>query len=105
MKTSPGEVWLADLGTVAKVRPVVIVSRQDDDPPRDLAIYVPVTSQYRGSAYEIDLGRPSFLSVHSFANTQGIASIPGSRLARKLGMLSPDLLARVKSALVYALDI
>nr|WP_217650633.1 type II toxin-antitoxin system PemK/MazF family toxin [Spirulina major] len=33
MNPKPGEVWLADLGLPAKTRPVVIVSRQDPEPP------------------------------------------------------------------------
>ena len=45
----PGEIWQADLGLVGKVRPVVIVSREEPDPPRVLFGYVPLTSQYRES--------------------------------------------------------
>jgi mRNA interferase MazF len=45
MNLNPGEVWLADLGIAAKTRPVVIVSRHDLDPPRALAIYVPLTTK------------------------------------------------------------
>jgi mRNA interferase MazF len=29
----PGDVWLADLGLAAKTRPVIIVSRFEDNPP------------------------------------------------------------------------
>jgi mRNA-degrading endonuclease toxin of MazEF toxin-antitoxin module len=43
MSPQPGEIWLADLGLAAKTRPVVIVSRQDPDPPRSLVLYVPLT--------------------------------------------------------------
>ncbi len=52
MSPRPGEVWLADLGLAAKTRPVVIVSRHDPDAPRALTIYVPLTTQNRGSRYE-----------------------------------------------------
>jgi mRNA interferase MazF len=41
MPPHPGEGWLADLGLAAKTRPVVIVSRDDPDPPRALLQYVP----------------------------------------------------------------
>jgi Ni,Fe-hydrogenase maturation factor len=34
MNPKPGEVWLVDLGLAAKMRPVVIVSRYDPNPPR-----------------------------------------------------------------------
>ena len=49
MSPRPGEVWLADLGLAAKTRPVVIVSRYDPDAPRALTIYVPLTTQNRGT--------------------------------------------------------
>ena len=55
MKTKPGEIWLADLGLEAKTRPVLILSREDDDPPRSLIIYAPLTTQNRGSQYEVVL--------------------------------------------------
>jgi mRNA interferase MazF len=74
----PGEVWLADLGLAAKTRPVVIVSRLDRDPPRTLIIYVPLTTQNRRSLYEVEIPRVTFLDAPSFANVQGIASIPSS---------------------------
>lgn len=53
MNIKQGEVWLADLGIAAKTRPVVIVSRYDANPPRVLVIYVPLTTQYRNSEYEL----------------------------------------------------
>src|SRR5574337_1709922 len=55
MSPQPGEIWLADLGLAAKTRPVVIVSRSDPDPPRALIFYVPLTTQYRQSPYEVVL--------------------------------------------------
>lgn len=105
MRTEPGEVWLADLGLAAKTRPVLIVSRRDENPPRALVIHVPVTTKNRGSQYEVDLGRLPFLREASFVNVQGIASIPTNRLARKLGRMPDEVLAKVKQALRYALDL
>ena len=59
MTAKPGEVWLADLGLAAKTRPVVILSRDDPQAPRALVVYVPLTTQNRGSRYEIELARQS----------------------------------------------
>ena len=73
MSPQPGEVWLADLGLAAKVRPVVIVSRQDPDPPRALVLYVPLTTQNRSSPYEAPQPRLPFLDRDSVANVQGLA--------------------------------
>ena len=85
MNPQPGEIWLADLGLAAKTRPVVIVSRQDPDPPRALDLYVPLTTQRRNSPYEVPLLRLPFLDRESVANVQGLGSLPTVRLERKIG--------------------
>jgi mRNA interferase MazF len=105
MKTKPGEIWLADLGLVAKTRPVLILSRVDPDPPRALVIYVPLTTQGRGSAYEVEFGKLPFLREASTANVQGIASIPEARLERMLGAAPRELVDRVKTAVRFALEL
>jgi mRNA interferase MazF len=105
MRPQPGDVWLADLGLAAKTRPVVIVSRQDPDPPRALVLYVPLTTQNRLSPYEVPLPRLPFLNRDSVANVQGLASIPAVRLERKLGRLPKDVMAKLKAALAFALDL
>ncbi len=105
MNPQPGDVWLADLGLAAKTRPVVIVSRFDPNPPRALILYVPLTTQNRFSRYEVILPKLPFLDRDSVANTQGLASLPLVRLERKLGRLPEAVMADVKGALVYALDL
>lgn len=68
-------------GIAAKTRPVVIVSRQDPDAPRALAIYVRLTTQNRNSPFEVAIPKLGFLNADSVANVQGIASMPTIRLA------------------------
>ena len=102
MSPRPGEVWLADLGLAAKTRPVVIVSRHDPDAPRALTIYVPLTTQNRGSRYEVALPKLRFLREISVANVQGIASLALTRLERKLGEVPPEVLAQIREALAFA---
>jgi mRNA interferase MazF len=104
MSPIPGEVWLADLGLAAKTRPVVIISRYDPDPPRALVLYVPLTTQNRGSSYEVPLPGLSFLNRDSVANVQGLGSLPVVRLERRLGTLTQDLMNEIKRALAFALD-
>ena len=105
MNPQPGEIWLADLGIAAKTRPVVIVSRQDPDPPRALVLYVPLTTQRRDSLYEVPLPRLPFLDRESVANVQGLGSLPTVRLERRIGRLSAEIMERIKDALVFALDL
>jgi mRNA interferase MazF len=49
MTPKVGEVYLLDLDYQGKVRPVVIMSREDPDAPRALALYVPLTKESRPS--------------------------------------------------------
>ena len=105
MNLKPGEVWLADLGLVAKTRPVIIVSRCDPNPPRALVLYVPITTQNRGSPYEVGLSTVSFLRPGSVANVQGLGSISWNRLERKLGNSPAETLLLVKKSLTFALDL
>lgn len=96
---------MADLGFAAKTRPVVIVSRHDPNPPRALVLYVPLTTQARLSPYEVPLPRFPFLDRDSVANVQGLASMPAVRLERRLGRLPGDVMAELKKALAFALDL
>jgi mRNA interferase MazF len=105
MKAKPGEIWLADLGLAAKVRPVLVVSRYDPDPPRALTIYLPLTTQDRGSRYEVPVGPLPFLDRTSVVNIQGIGALIEPRLERKLGQLPADTFAKVKEALRFAFEL
>ncbi len=105
MRPRPGEVWLADLGLAAKTRPVVVVSEEDADPPRVLVIYGPLTSEDRASQYELKMPRLPFLRLEGVANVQGIASLPPRRLERRLGVLPPETMERIKEALRFALNL
>jgi mRNA interferase MazF len=98
-------VWRADLGLAAKTRPVIVVSRFDPEAPRALALYVPLTTQNRTSRYEVALPKLPFLDQLSFANVQGLASLPAMRLERKLGRLPPSVMTELKAALLFALDL
>jgi mRNA interferase MazF len=105
MKLRPGEVWIADLGFAARFRPVVIVSREDPDPPFALIIYVSITTQDRDSPYEVKLPRTRFLQEGSVANVQGIASLPTVRLGRRVGTLPAEAVGEIKKAIAWALEL
>lgn len=105
MRVNPGEVWLADLGIAAKTRPVIVVSRYDASPPRDIVIYVPCTTRDRGSRYEVNISELSILREGGVANVQGLGSIPARRLERKLGVVPDALMAKIRDAIKFALDL
>ena len=77
MSPQPGEIWLADLGLAAKTRPVVIVSRQDPDPPRSS-------------------------SCTCLSPLSGGTAV---RLERRIGRLSTEVMEHLKDALAFALDL
>ena len=101
----PGEIWLADLGLAAKTRPVTILSRNDPEAPRALVIYVPLTTQNRGSKYEVQLPKLQCLHETSVANVQGIGSLTRNRLERKLGTLPPEILRQIRQAVAFAIGL
>jgi mRNA interferase MazF len=79
MNPQPGEVWLAI-----------------SDWPQRLG---------RQRAYEVTVPRQTFLHSESVANVQGLSSMPRVRPEHRLGKLSPDTMARIRRALVFALDL
>jgi mRNA interferase MazF len=104
----PGEVWLAELGQTAKDRPIIILSRHDPEAARTLAIYVPITSKYRGSEYEVKLPKLRFLSgayAESFVNVQAIGSVLWVKLYKRLGSIAPDLLTEIHRVLFAAIGV
>ena len=105
MRTKPGEVYVVDWGIGGKVRPMMVVSRDDDNPPRALAICVPVTTVFRNSRYEVKLPRVSFLREQSYANVQGVVAVEQHELQRRLGQFNQATIDAVKEALRFALDL
>lgn len=106
MNPTPGEVYLVDLGMVGKVRPAVIVSRGDPDSPRALCTMAPITSQCRGSHYEVSIGKPRYLKEpESWVNVQALASLGHEKLLRLLGRVTAEQLDRIRDALRFALDL
>lgn len=89
MNTKPDDIWLADLGLAAKTRPVLIVSRHDPEAPRALITYVPLTTQHRGSRYEIPVGDLPFLHQPSVVNVQGIGSLVRTPVGTQTGTAFP----------------
>lgn len=97
--SSPGEVWLADLGARAKVRPVLVLSKDDPESPWNLFTFVPLTHSSRGGPYEVPLPKLPWLNMDSVINSQGIATLDKVYLMRKLGQVDSRIMVQVKKAL------
>ena len=91
------EVWLVDLGMVAKVRPCLVLSiPADDENDRVLTTVIPHTTSTRESRFEV-LSNVRFLKAGAF-DAQNVVTIPTVKLIRRLGTLPVNQLAAVEAA-------
>jgi mRNA interferase MazF len=91
-----GEVWLADLGIAAKVRPGLVLSVAPAPQDRVLATLVPHTTSVQGTQFEVAVPK-LFLKPGAF-DAQGLVTVTTARLLRKLGDLQPMELALIEEA-------
>ena len=91
-----GEIWLVDLGMVAKVRPVLVLSVDYGGEERAVVTYVPRTTALRGTRFEVAHTARGF-DAGGF-DAQGIAGLPSVQLIRRLGIIDGTTLARIEAA-------
>ncbi len=89
-----GEVWLTDLGLVAKVRPCLVLSVAPVEGERTLVTLVPHATQPRGSRFEA-AASVRFLRIGVF-DGQSLVTVPRPKLMRRLGRLPAGDLADVE---------
>jgi mRNA interferase MazF len=98
------EVWLVDLGMIAKIRPALVISIPPDDAnDRVLTTLIPHTTSLRGSRFEVVV-RARFLKAGAF-DAQNVVTIPQAKLIRRLGTLSETQMESVLAALCHWLGI
>ncbi len=85
----PGEVYWVDLGMKAKFRPVMVVSREDPDSERALAVCVPCTTEKRGGNYEVPLPRVKWMP----GSDDGVANVQEKSMSSQVK--SKDCLPRL----------
>ena len=105
MTTEPGQVYLVDLGMAAKTRPMLVVSRRDDNAPRALSVCAPITTSTRDSEYEVSIGKPKFLHESSYVNVQGMQAIQHHELKRMIGRLPDPDMQKVRGAIEWLFDL
>ncbi len=97
-KPKRGEVWLVDLGMVAKIRPCLVLSiPTTDDNDRVLVTLVAHTTSTRSSRFEVSIPT-RFLKQGAF-DAQNLITIPQVKLIRCLGTLSDEQLNQVTQAI------
>ena len=103
----PGEVYWVDLGLKGKLRPLLVVSREDPDAERALCVCVPLTTQIRGGDYELRLPRVRWLpgTDEGVANVQGLTSVENHRLERRAGQFEARVTRAVRGKIAWLLEL
>jgi mRNA interferase MazF len=103
----PGEVYWVDLGLAGKVRPLVVVSREDPGASRALAVCVPLTTEIRGGDYEVSIPRVRWMpgAAAGVANVQGIQAVEHHRLQRVAGRFESPVIQRIRKAVAWMLEL
>lgn len=97
-----GEIWLAEAGR--KRRPVVVLTRTEVLEVRALVTVAEITTSRRGIAAEVELEvQAAGIDRPSVVNCDGLHTIPQSALTTYAGSVDDDTMARICSAVQYAL--
>src|SRR6266480_1539211 len=105
MTPKVGEEYVVDLGYQGKVRPVVVMSREDSQAPRALALCVPLTTENRGSRYEVPMPHVPWLKKQGVANVQGIGAAGLHELTDRRGRFDSTTVSKIKDAIRWAFDL
>jgi len=100
-----GEVWWAELPPPIGRRPVVLLSRDVAYRVRTSVTVAIVTRVARNIPVEVPLGPDDGMPRRCVVNLDDILTIPRARLAERITTLSPETMAAVARAVVYALDL
>ncbi len=91
-----GEVWLADLGFVAKTRPVLVLNIPYSDMDYALYTVVPHTTSTRKTAYKVKLSVAG-LKQGTF-NIQGMTAVAPNVFIRRLGNILPSQMDLIETS-------
>ena len=100
-----GEVWWAELPPPIGRRPVVLLSRDVAYRVRTSVTVAIITRVARNIPVEVPLGPDDGMPRRCVVNLDDILTIPRARLAERITTLSPETMAAVARAVVYALDL
>ena len=89
------DVWLIDLGMVAKVRPCLVLSIPVLDDDRALMTLVPHTTSVRQSRFDVVVS-VRFLRAGAF-DAQNLVTVPIVKGIRKIGILTAEECAPIEA--------
>lgn len=99
-----GDIFNADIPDLG-VRPVLVVTRQVAVPVLSSVTVAMITSTVRGIASEVPLNSEHGLEHASAANCDNLLTLAKTRLGKRRGTLQFEDVARLDSALRFALQL
>jgi mRNA interferase MazF len=97
-----GEIWLYTFQRPDKLRPVLVLSRQEVIDLLHTVMVAPVTSTIRGAPSEVVIGIDEGIKRDSAVNLDHVQTVDKSRLRRLVGTLGRDKMTEVCRALAIA---
>lgn len=100
-----GEIWWAELAPPAGRRPVLLLSRTEAYPVRELVMVAPLTTRIRGIPSEVSLGPQDGVPRACVVNLDTITTIAKASLREPLTSLNAGKLKAVEAALHFSLGL
>jgi mRNA interferase MazF len=100
-----GEIRWAELPAPVGRRPVLLLSRESAYSVRTSVTVAVITRTIRGIPVEVLLGKEDGMSVKCVVSLDNILTIPKTRLGDCITVLSPEKMAAVARAIVFALEL
>ena len=97
-----GSIWMYNFKKPDKLRPVLILSRQDVIGLIDTVIVAPITKTIYGVPSEVTVGIDEGLKHDSAVNLDHIQTVSASKLNRYIGSLNKEMMTKVCLALKIA---
>jgi mRNA interferase MazF len=93
------------LATLDKVRPALVLTREDVVPHLTKITVAPITGRIRGLSTEVAVGPENGLDTNSVVSCDNLITVPTTDLGRRIGFLLPGQEAELTRALVAAFDL
>ena len=100
-----GSIWMYKFEQPDKLRPVLILSRQDVIGLIDTVVVAPITTTIYGVPSEVIVGIDQGLKHDSAVNLDHIQTVSKGRIGSLITTLSEDKLEHVRAAVQFALNL
>ena len=97
-----GEIWFFAFKSPDKLRPVLVLTREEVIELLHTVMVAPITSTIRGAPSEVLVGLEEGLKHDSAVNLDHVQTVEKARLQRRIGEVSTETMEAVCRALAIA---